>query len=132
VEITRDTVSVVEVISVDYDNNEVSFSFNGEIYDLNNEESIKIDSDSDGYYDIEISVSDIRFNGYANFLFKEIYEEIPSDVQEGNEEESIYEGIDIKNNIGVYILIGVMVVGVTVYFLAREKGKKKRKRMYGY
>ncbi len=95
-------------------------------YTLSLYDTIKIDSDDDGYYDLSITVEEIRSNGYSSLQFKEIYEEIPSEQKDSSGDESKTNGEDFdgSNNTWIYVLVIVVLVLVIVYSIFGKKIKK--------
>jgi len=92
-------------------------------FELNENETQKIDLDNDRYYDLQISVKGFGALGYAELEFKEIYEEIPASEQEGQESPSKTE-FEIKNWMWVVGgLIGLVVVGLVIRRLFRSRNK---------
>ncbi len=106
---------VVEVINV---GDNVIISVSDKEYSLDLEGSEKIDANEDGYYDLEVRVSEIRSNGYANLVFTEIYEEIHSEQRDSSSDElkTSDEDFDANNNTWIYVLVIVVLVLVIVYF----------------
>ena len=77
-----------------FDSEAVSLSLDEEVISLKLNEVERIDLDSDGFYDVEVSYGGV-VGGMANLVISEIYEEIPSIseevVIEGRVEEEIVE-----------------------------------------
>jgi Concanavalin A-like lectin/glucanases superfamily len=90
----NDQEKTIEIKSVDSENDEVNFSIDEENYTVGLKNSTKIDTNSDGYYDLEVSVFKVQVNGYAELEFKEIYEEVPKEIEEEKSEEVVEEGKD--------------------------------------
>jgi hypothetical protein len=110
---------IIEIKSVDSNKDKVEFSIGEGTYEVGLENSTKIDTNDDGYYDLKVSVSDVGRNGYADLEFKEIYEEVPSEEGEGVVEdikEFIEKKIKDKNNLLFYILGGALLLGIFIWF----------------
>ena len=77
-----------------FDEGIVSLSFGEELVNISLNKTKKIDLDDDGFYDYEIGYSG-SVDGFADLVITEIYEEIPSIVEEvvvdGEVEEEIVE-----------------------------------------
>jgi hypothetical protein len=117
---------VIEVISVSNGDGEVGFSIGENDYLVRIDEILKIDTNSDGYYDIEVSIREMRSNDYAYIEFKEIYEEIPS-IEKESVEEDVEEEIELeesKSKVWVYVSIVVFIL-ILFYFWIRSHGKFK-------
>jgi len=90
-------------------------------FELNENETQKIDLDNDRYYDLQISVKGFGALGYAELEFKEIHEEVPASEQEGQESPSKTE-FEIKNWMWVVGgLMGLIVVGLVIRRLFSAK-----------
>ncbi len=121
---------VLEIISVDKENNVVKVDVNGVEVEIINGTTEKIDVNSDGFYDLEVSVQDISSTGSARLKFKEIYEAVESDVEEGVEEEVKEEGESTEldeegeRRVWVYFVIGgIVLIGFIVFFSLWRKKK---------
>ena len=81
----------------------------------------KIDLDNDGYYDLQISVKEVRINGYADLEFKEIHEEVPAGEKEEQESPS---KIEEKIKSWMWIVggvISILIIGMVVRQLLKKK-----------
>ena len=78
------------------ENQTVTIKVESEIFDLNINQTKKIDLNNDGYYDLQISVNEVRSNGYADLEFKEIHEEVPAEEKEEQESPIKIEEVKIK------------------------------------
>jgi hypothetical protein len=78
--------TIVEIKSVGKDS--VSVLIEGKEYSVNKVETTKVDTNSDGYYDVSIFVNEIRTNGYAQVEFKLINEKVPIQEQTPSEEQT--------------------------------------------
>ena len=115
---------------------EIVVSANEEDYNVNSDNSAKIDLNNDGYYDVEVLINGKTINGYANLEFKLINEEIPK-TNEEEQNENIFDEIPqiVKKISGwkVYALIGIILFLIIIWFLLDKKIKHKRRYMlYGY
>ncbi len=133
---------VLEVISVDKENNVVKVNVNGVEVEIINGTTEKIDVNNDGFYDLEVSVQDISSTGSARLMFKEIYEAIESDTEEevvekAKEELSEEELLEIIKEeeldrmsraaiISIFIVAGLLSI-ISSYFVLKEKWGFKRK-----
>jgi hypothetical protein len=112
----------------------VVVSIDGENYEIENSSSGKIDLDSDGFYDVEIVNNGVTGN-YAKLEFKLINEKIESENEDGQNENILDKIPDAIKSVGwkIYVLVGVIVVLVIVWFLLDKKIKRKRRyALYGY
>ena len=96
-------------------------------YSINENEDIKIDTDNDGYYDVQISAGNVN-DIYATLTVQTIYEEIPASEQESQTEEvSNYIGSPsdkFKNSKAFWITIiiaGLILVGFAGYSIYKKK-----------
>ena len=120
----NDQTHTVVVNSVNIENKKVEIGFNeiDETFVIGFNETKKIDLDDDGYYDLQISVKEVRSNSYANLEFKEIHEEVPAEEQEAQEEES-----KIKIQWWVWVVGGAILLIVVGIVMLKVLVKKKRR-----
>ena len=74
----------------------IELNVSGEVIEIIFNETIKVDSDDDGFYDLEISLGDVN-TLYADLTIKSIYEEIPA-----ISEEVIVEGEVEEEKVGFF------------------------------
>lgn len=84
--------------------------------------------DDDGYYDLQISVKEVRGNGYAELEFKEIHEEVPASEREGKKSPSKF-GIKLEIWIAGGIVLLVFILGVIKNLVKKKKKRKRKKHM---
>jgi lysophospholipase L1-like esterase len=128
----NDEEKIIEIKDVDSENDEVEFLIGEENYTVGLENSTKIDTNDDGFYDLEISVFKVQSNGYAELEFKEIYEEVPKEIEEEVSEE-VKEIIGEKDNFIYYVLGGIVFLCFVVWLIIFEiRRAKKMERKYKY
>ncbi len=114
---------IIEIVSVN--DNSVEVEIEGIEVEIINGTTEKIDVNSDGFYDLEVTVEDISSSGSARLKFKEIYEAVESDIEEGVEKEVKEDGEDVIDEKGIsywyYVLGGFVVLFVVLYFLFVRK-----------
>jgi Concanavalin A-like lectin/glucanases superfamily len=115
---------IIEIKSVDSETDKVEFIIGEKNYSVGLENSTKIDTNSDGYYDLEVSVFKVQDNGYAELEFKEIYEEIPKEEEE-SVVEKIKENIKEKNNYIYYLVGGIIFIGLIVWIILETLKARK-------
>ncbi len=114
----------VEVKSVSDEKIIVSVEENN--YTFSSSSSVKIDLDSDGFYDLEINSNKIYSNGITSLEFKLINEEVPS-VQEENQTENVINSggseSEIVNKLSEYgyFVGGVLIIAVVSWILFKKK-----------
>jgi len=113
--------------------NEVQFSVSGNNYSVSKNETKKFDLNSDGIYDLQISVEKIYTNGIAQMEFKLINEKIPSTEQTPAEEQTQNETPTEKSNNLVWIILsGIVLIGIILVLIKiihlKRFGKKYGKK----
>jgi len=106
--------AVINSVNVINKKVEVEIEGEGILVELSEGSVGKIDLDNDGYYDLQISVNEVRINGYADLEFKEIHEEIPAEEKEEQEspsktEEKIKLWMWISGGIILLIVVGIVI-----------------------
>ena len=110
--------------------NEVQFSVSGNNYSVSVNSTKKFDLNSDGVYDLQISVNKIYTNGIAQMEFKLINEKIPTKEKESAEEQTQNETPTESKNIHWIILISVFVAAI-IFVLIKLLSAKKFEKKYG-
>lgn len=115
----------IQILNITLENVEIQIQ--NEIFNLGVGDVQKIDTDGDGYYDLEVLVNSINENNEADLEFKIIYEKIISDEQQEQEEQQKTN----KNNFWYWILLGIVIVVILGIVLYKQK-KGKRFKLFGY
>ena len=110
--------------------NEVQFSVSGNNYSVSVNSTKKFDLNSDGVYDLQISVNKIYTNGIAQMEFKLINEKIPTGEKESAEEQTQNETPTESKNVRWIILISVFAVAI-IFVLIKLLSAKKFEKKYG-
>jgi len=112
----------------------VVVSIGGNNYSIAKNSSEKIDLNNDGYYDLQVSVTQIYITGYAKVEFKEIHEEISQENKESVTESAVDNNEDAVSNKNklIYYVLGFVVLILIVSVLFRKLKRKKRHRKFGY
>ncbi len=101
----------------------IKFSVESKVFELNINETKKIDLDGDNYYDLEVFIGSID-GARTQLEFKEIHEEVPTEEQEAQEEESKIGERKIKN--WMWITGGAILLVIVVFVIWFFKTKYKR------
>ena len=112
--------------------NEVQFSVSGNNYSVSVNSTKKLDLNSDGVYDLQISVNKIYTNGIAQMEFKLINEKIPTGEKESAGEQTQNETPKEKSNNLILIIIGGVVLIGIISLMLNVKHKKRRYSLYGF
>ena len=113
---------------VDSENKKVEVEIEGEgiLVELSEGSVGKIDLNNDGYYDLQISVKEIMINDYVDLEFKEIYEGIPDEEKEEQEEPSKIEE-KIKSWMWIFGgIILLIVIGIVIRRLLKNRNDYKK------
>jgi len=105
----------------------VVVSIGGNNYSIAKNSSEKIDLNNDGYYDLQVSVTQIYITGYAKVEFKEIHEEISQENKESVTESAVDNNENIagdKYKIIYYILGGIIIFGIILYFVWFKRNRR--------
>jgi flagellar biosynthesis/type III secretory pathway M-ring protein FliF/YscJ len=86
---------------------------------------------SDGVYDLQISVNKIYTNGIAQMEFKLINENIPTEEQSSAEEQTQNETPTEKSNNLILIIIGGIILIGIIFVLIKLLSAKKFEKKYG-
>lgn len=123
VEVTFGEGDKKEVVIESVNGEEVTISVDGKEYVVKEDGNTKIDLDSDGYYDVEVSINGDTVNGYANLKFVLIHEEVPSEIEEENNENIIDKIPEVikKINWKVYALIGIVIISIILIYIKKRK-----------
>jgi hypothetical protein len=81
------------ISQVKIDEKVVEVEIVNQTFTLNLNLSLKIDTNKDNYYDLEVFLEDVSKYGSGKLTFKEIFEPISSEEEEGVQEEA-HEGED--------------------------------------
>ncbi len=159
IDFARQGKKILNVVLVDKESNLIKVSVeNISNFEITNGTTEKIDVNSDGFYDLEVTLEDISNSGSARINFKEIYQEIPSDnedevqeqakqgeeTSENNQDENLknqpkdakkFKGV-INNKflriLGIIIGIVIILSGAWILFVKKivhnKKIKKKSKK----
>ena len=118
---------------VNLENKSVEFSLENKTYGLIENGTQKIDTNKDEYYDLQISVSNVYMTGYAQLMFKEIYEEVPAETEEEQSENVVEEEkVSFWKKEIYYTLGGVVFIGLIVWILIDTLKLRKSDRRYKY
>jgi hypothetical protein len=130
---------IARVSSINSDSVVVNVS--GRDYSINNNSLEKIDFNKDGYYDLQINVNSINYaSGKSNIEFKLISEPVESEeqeevIEEVEEEINNYVPEDDKNDKCLkitLIIIGIVILGLIIFFPHKKVKKEKRYQKFGY
>jgi len=119
--IINEETHTAAVNSVDSENKtvEVKLEEKNKTFEIQENQTKKIDLDDDGYYDLQIWVKEVRSNGYADLEFREIHEEIPAEEQEKQQEPSKFE---IKSWMWiVWGVISLLIIGMIIRKLLKKE-----------
>ncbi len=116
---------LIEVKEVNKTQEKVVVNVDGSNYSIVENSSGKFDLNSDGYYDLQVSVKEIRVNGFAELEFKEIHEEVPAEEQEEQQEPSKTEEIKWW-----WVVGGLSIIIISVIVWKRKIIKKFFKSKY--
>ena len=101
----------------------VTIEIAGSSYEISEDETVKIDTNKDGYYDVQVSAGSVN-DVYATLTVKTIYEEVPAEEQEsivGNIVGTIEDTVKDK---WIWIMIGIAGL-VLLIFVGIKVLKKK-------
>ena len=79
----------------------VELNVSNEIIEIVFDESVKVDSDDDGFYDLEISLGGAN-SVYAELSIKSIYEEMPAVREEAKVEGEVGEEVEEEGRVGFF------------------------------
>ena len=116
----------IKIVSVSLEM--IQIDINDKTYSFGN--STKIDLDSDGFYDVEVSNKGVNGN-YVNLEFKLIHEEVPAGTQEDQTGNVVLGNNDSSNQnknktweIILIVVLVVLVVGLVLVNGAKNSKKK--------
>jgi len=104
----------------------VVVSIGGNNYSIAKNSSEKIDLNNDGYYDLQVSVTQIYITGYAKVEFKEIHEEISQENKESVTESAVDNNEDAVSNKNklIYYVLGFVVLILIISLIILKSLKK--------
>jgi len=107
--------------------NEIKFSIDGKNYSVQENETIKIDLNSDGYYDLQIFARDIYSTKYAKLEVKLINEKIPAEEKSSAEETQVENVPAEKKTNYKWIIAGIaiLILAVGLKIFTDRKFEKK-------
>ena len=103
--------------------NTATIEIAGESYSIDENGEIKIDTDSDGYYDVQVNAGNVN-DVYATLTVKTIYEEVPASELEGTSSEVGSPNDKFKNSKAFWVMIGVaglILIGFAGYSIYKKK-----------
>jgi len=104
----------------------VVVSIGGNNYSIAKNSSEKIDLNNDGYYDLQVSVTQIYITGYAKVEFKEIHEEISQENKESVTESAVDNNEDAVSNKNklIYYVLGFVILVLIISLIILKSLKK--------